>query len=460
MATPSMPATMNDKVQAGTMVGMNGNRPAAVSTPPDLLSARLQLARLIESSLARQQIPARRTPEVEGLVRERIQAAIQHKKIAVPGPIEARFVNEVMDEILGYGPLEPLLAQPDITEIMVNGPQQVYIETAGRMVASDVHFADDEHVMRVINKIVRPLGRRVDANSPLVDARLPDGSRVNAIVPPCAIDGPSITIRKFPSEHLGTDDLLRFGTLNEDMLHFLKAAVVSKLNVVIAGGTGSGKTTLLNILSSFIPEGDRIVTIEDAAELRLQQPHVVRLETRRADKEEQRDISIRDLVINSLRMRPERIVVGECRGGEALDMLQAMNTGQDGSLTTVHANSPRDTISRLETLIMMAGMDIPIEIVRRQIASAVQVIVQQARLRDGSRKITNITEVTGVEGQNVVMQDLFRFEEEGEDEQGRVKGEFTTTGLRPYYTERLENHGFSLPARMFMKPMAGNRFKR
>lgn len=460
MAVTPMATTTNDKMAHRARATANGNGPAITSGQPNLVAARLQLARWIESSLAQQQIPSERTPENEALVRKRVQVALQHKKIAVPRQMEAQFVNDVLDEVLGYGPLESLLGHPHITEIMVNGPHQVYVEKGGKVMLSDVRFADDAHVIRAINKIVKPLGRRVDADSPLVDARLPDGSRVNAVVPPCAIDGPSITIRRFPSDRLGMHDLLRFESLTEDMAHFLKAAVVSKLNVVISGGTGSGKTTLLNVLSSFIPEGNRIVTIEDAAELSLQQPHVVRLETRHADRPEERNISIRDLVINSLRMRPERIVVGECRGGEALDMLQAMNTGHDGSLTTVHANNPRDTISRLETLVMMAGMDIPIEIVRRQIASAVQLIVQQSRLRDGSRKITNITEVTGIEGQNVVMQDLFRFDEEGEDEEGKVKGAFTTTGLRPYYSQRLDNHGFSLPAKMFMKPMAGNRFKR
>jgi pilus assembly protein CpaF len=291
----------------------------------------------------------------------------------------------------------------------------------------------------------------VDAKSPLVDARLPDGSRVNAVVPPCAIDGPSITIRKFAKNRLTMEDLINFGTLTPDMAKFLEACVKSKLNIVISGGTGSGKTTLLNVLSGYIPDSERIVTIEDAAELSLHQRHVVRLETRHADVPDERDVSIRTLVRNSLRMRPERIVIGECRGGEALDMLQAMNTGHDGSLTTVHANTPRDTISRLETLVLMAGMDLPIQIVRKQIASAVQLIVQQSRLRDGSRKITHITEVAGMEGANVVMQDVFKFEERGEDENGKVLGDFGPTGMPPYYTNRLKNHGFKLPPQMFMK---------
>ena len=435
-------------VEAGADLDRNGSRPDA-----GMVSLKLKVARWIEASLKQQGVALQRTPKTTAIVRERIQATLKHKKLGVPSNMEEQFVGDVLDEVLGFGPLESLLAHDSVTEIMVNGPRQIYVEQGGKVKLTNVRFADDSHVERVINKIVEPLGRKVNANTPMVDARLPDGSRVNAVVPPCAIDGPSITIRKFPADRLGVDDLLRFGSLTEDMADFLNACVVSKLNIVISGGTGSGKTTLLNVMSSFIPEGERIVTIEDAAELSLQQPHVVRLETRHAVNPGQHDVTIRDLVRNSLRMRPERIVIGECRGGEALDMLQAMNTGHDGSLTTVHANNPRDTLSRLETLVMMAGMEMPLEIVRRQIASAVQLIVQQSRLRDGSRKITQITEVTGMEGKNVVMQDIFKFEEAGEDEEGKVQGEFVTSGLRPYYTQRLENHGFHLPAKMFMKPM-------
>ena len=368
----------------------------------------------------------------------------------MPEHANGTFAQEVVDEIVGYGPLEALLSDASVTEIMVNGPHQVYVEQAGKVYLSPTRFLNDAHVERIINRIVAPLGLQADASNPLVDARLPDGSRVNAIVRPCAIDGPTITIRKFPEDRLGINDLLRFGTLDEDMALILKAAVVSKLNILISGGTGSGKTTLLNVLSGFIPQGERIVTIEDAAELRLHQPHVVRLEARRAHDNGERTVSIRDLVINSLRMRPERIVVGECRGGEALDMLQAMNTGHDGSLTTIHANTPRDAISRLETLVLMAGMELPIEIVRRQIASAIQLIVQQSRLRDGSRKIVSISEITGIEGTYVVMQELWRFDEKGQDQAGRVIGEFSGTGLRPFYNDRFEMHGFKLPPRMFL----------
>lgn len=439
MATPVVVASKQEPASK------NGNGTG------DLLALRLQMASWIEASLQQQQIATVRTPSNIQLVQERINAALQHKKVPVPANYQRQFVADTLDEVLGFGPLEALLADDSISEIMVNGPRQIYVERNGKVMLTNVRFADDDHVQRIINKIVRPLGRRVDAKTPLVDARLPDGSRVNAVVPPCAIDGPSITIRKFAKERLTIEDVIGFGSLNEDMARFLEACVVSKMNIVIAGGTGSGKTTLLNLLSSFIPDGERIVTIEDAAELSLQQSHVVRLETRHADDPDERDVDIRDLVRNSLRMRPERIVVGECRGGEALDMLQAMNTGHDGSLTTVHANTPRDTISRLETLVLMAGMDMPIDIVRKQIASAVQLIVQQARLRDGSRKVTHITEITGMEGKNVVMQDVFKFEEAGENSEGKVMGEFVPTGLRPYYTDRLKNHGFSLPAKMFMK---------
>lgn len=425
--------------------GTNGNG------MPDLLPLRVQLATWIEASLRQQEIAPERTPDTTRLVTERIIAAKQHKRLAIPAQYEKQFVADVLDEVVGFGPLEPLLADDSITEVMVNGPGQIYVERNGKVTLTTARFADDDHVQRIINKIVHPLGRRVDAKSPLVDARLPDGSRVNAVVPPCAIDGPSITIRKFGKEPLTIEDIINFGSLTEDMARFLEACVVSKLNVVISGGTGSGKTTLLNVLSGFIPEGDRIVTIEDAAELSLHQSHVVRLETRYADAQDERDVDIRDLVRNALRMRPERIVVGECRGGEALDMLQAMNTGHDGSLTTVHANTPRDTISRLETLVLMAGMDMPIEIVRKQIASAVQLIVQVARLRDGSRKVTHITEVAGMEGNNVVMQDIFKFEEDGEDSKGKVVGDYGPTGLRPTFSDRLKNHGFPLPPMMFMK---------
>jgi pilus assembly protein CpaF len=416
---------------------------------PAILTAKVQLAQMIEGALRKQNMNTDRSPAVVETIQKHVQAAAQHGR--VPSRANGTFTQDVVDEVVGYGPLEPLLKDPSVTEIMVNGPHQIYVEQEGKVYLSQARFLDDAHVERIINRIVAPLGRRVDASSPLVDARLPDGSRVNAIVPPCAIDGPSITIRKFPEDRLGMPDLLRFGSLDEDMATILEAGVVSKLNMVISGGTGSGKTTLLNVLSGYIPPGERIVTIENAAELKLHQPHVVRLETRKAYSNGDLDVSIRDLVINALRMRPERIIVGECRGGEALDMLQAMNTGHDGSLTTVHANTPRDALSRLETLVLMSGMDLPLRIVRQQIASAIQMIVQVSRLRDGTRKVISISEVTGIEGENIVMQDLWKFEEKGQDQKGRVIGEFAGTGLRPYYNERLELHGFKLPARMFLR---------
>jgi len=369
----------------------------------------------------------------------------------IPESVRQQMLQAVIDETLGFGPIEPLLNDDSVTEVMVNNSQQVYVERGGKIFLSEVRFLDDEHVVRVIERIIRPLGRTIDRRWPLVDARLPDGSRVNAVIPPCAVDGPNITIRKFSKKKLSVEDLIRFNSLSPAMAEFLKACVVSRLNVVVSGGTGSGKTTLLNVLSGYIPNDERIVTIEDAAELQLHQEHVVRLETKPPEPTDPqgRSVAIRDLVINSLRMRPERIIVGECRGGEALDMLQAMNTGHDGSLTTIHANTPRDTISRLETLVLMAGLDLPINVVRKQIVSAINLIVQQARLRDGSRKVTNITEVQGLEGETVILQDILSFEDQGEQD-GKVIGRFRPSGVRPSFMPQLKQHGFDLPAYIFM----------
>jgi pilus assembly protein CpaF len=422
----------------------------------DLPRLKLWLADRIEASLANK-VKLERTPNVLELIRDRFELACQHARLNLsPGQVEP-FFNEVLDEIMGYGPLEVFLRDTDVTEIMVNGPKAIYLEKKGKLTLSDAVFVDNDHVQRIINKIIKPLGRQVNAESPMVDARLPDGSRINAIVPPCAIDGPTVTIRKFATNRLQMDDLISFDSLTAEMARYLEACVVSKLNVVVSGGTGSGKTTLLNVLSSYIPDGERVITIEDAAELNLAQHHVVRLETKHPLREGDPAVTIRQLVINSLRMRPERIVVGECRGGEALDMLQAMNTGHDGSLTTIHANTPRDTISRLETLVLMAGMDLPIQVVRKQIASAIHLIVQQARLRDGARKVVQISEVLGMEGDTIVMQDIFKFEERGEKD-GKVLGDFAPGGLRPAYDARLRNYGFNLPASLFMKsPDAGRR---
>lgn len=363
--------------------------------------------------------------------------------------VREKLFREVLDELTGFGPIQPFLNDPEITEVMVNGPKHIYVERKGKVIRSEITFENNDHVMRVIERIVTPLGRRIDADHPTVDARLPDGSRVNAVIPPVAIDGPTITIRKFSKDRLSISQLVAFGALTESMAEFLKACVVARLNIIISGGTGSGKTTLLNILSSFIPSDERIVTIEDAAELQLQQDHVVRLETKPPNADGGGSVTIRDLVRNSLRMRPERIVVGECRGGEALDMLQAMNTGHDGSLTTLHANTPRDAISRLETMSLMAGLELPIRVVREQIASAVDVIIQQTRLRDGSRKVTQITELAGMEGDTIVLTDIFKFEQTGVSQDGKVLGDLKPTGIRPLFSPRLEAAGFKLRPEVF-----------
>jgi pilus assembly protein CpaF len=393
-----------------------------------------------------------KTPEMIELLSQRLAAIYGASGLSLPESARQQLFVQIVDDILGYGPIEPLLADPTVTEVMVNGPNLVYAEHQGRLAKTDVEFDDDEHVLRVIDRIIRPLGRRVDRKTPMVDARLPDGSRVNAIIPPCALDGPMITIRKFSKEKLTVQDLIDFGSITAEMAEFLEACVCARVNIIISGGTGSGKTTFLNVLSSYIPAEERIVTIEDSAELQLHQEHVARLESKPADLDGTGEVSIRQLVRNALRMRPDRIVVGEVRGGEALDMLQAMNTGHDGSLTTIHANSPRDTMARLETLVLMAGMDLPLKVVRAQISSAVDLIVQQARLRDGSRKVTNITEVQGMEGDVIVMGDIFAFREVG-IEDGRVVGQLEPTGIRPKFSERLEVAGFRLPPEIFTKPV-------
>jgi pilus assembly protein CpaF len=381
------------------------------------------------------------------------------KGMALSSVEKSNLIISVINDVIGLGPLQPLLEDESISEIMVNGPQRTYIERKGKLILSEVKFKDNAHVMRIIEKIVSPLGRRCDESSPIVDARIKggpaDGSRVNAIIPPLALDGPTITIRKFKKDALTIDSLVNFGSMTREMANFLEACVLARLNIVVSGGTGSGKTTLLNVLSSFIPEDERIVTIEDAAELQLKQPHVVRLETRPANIEGKGAISIRDLVKNSLRMRPERVVIGECRGGEALDMLQAMNTGHDGSLTTGHANTPRDMISRLETMVMMSGMDLPVRAIREQISGAVNIIVQQTRLKDGSRRVIAVTEVQGMEGDTVVLQDIFVFEQQGLDEKGKIIGRVKPTGIRPKFMTKFEEEGIKLPADIFMDSKRG-----
>ena len=368
----------------------------------------------------------------------------------IPPEIKKDLFDDLKREFLGFGPIQVLLDDPDVSEVMVNGPKKVYAERKGTLARTDVTFEDNDQVVRVIKRIATPLGRLIDFNHPTLDARLPDGSRVNAVIPPVAIDGASITIRKFAKERLGISNLVDFGSMTQNMADFLEACVKAHLNIVVSGGTGSGKTTLLNVLSSFIPVNERIVTIEDAAELQLQQDHVVRLETKEASIDGQGEVTIRDLVRNSLRMRPDRIVIGEVRGGEALDMLQAMNTGHDGSLTTVHSNSPRDAVARLETLVLMAGMDLPVAIAREQIASAVDVIVQQSRLSDGSRKVTYITEIAGKEGDKVIMTDIFNFVQTGVSDDGKVIGAHQPSGIRPLFTNRLLASGFELKPAMFI----------
>lgn len=384
---------------------------------------------------------------VEGLAKQVLEANTEY----LPRLDRQRIIGDLVDEILGYGPITPLLNDPEVNEVMVNGPHRVYVERKGRLELTSVEFRDNEHVLHIIEKIVTPLGRRIDESMPMVDARLPDGSRVNAIIPPLALDGPTLTIRKFARERLRIEDLVRLGTLNQEMARFLEACVRARLNIVVSGGTGSGKTTTLNVLSSFIPADERIVTIEDAAELQLHQEHVVRLESRPANIEGRGQITIRDLVRNALRMRPDRIVVGEVRGGEALDMLQAMNTGHDGSLTTGHANGPRDMLARLETMVLMAGMDLPVRAIREQIASAVDLIVHQSRLKDGSRKVTQITEVQGMEGDVIVLQDIFLFRQQGVDSENRAVGRYEATGIRPKFMEKIEAQGVHIRPEVFAR---------
>ena len=389
--------------------------------------------------------------EVRRQIEELFGKIADEEGLALTRAERVRMLEQITDEILGLGPLEPLLRDETITEVMVNGPQQVYIEREGKLELTNVTFQNDEHVMKIIQRIIAPIGRRVDESSPMVDARLADGSRVNAIIPPLSLVGPVITIRKFSATPFTVEDLVRFGTATPEMFEFLEACVKARLNIFVSGGTGSGKTTMLNILSSFIPDDERIVTIEDAAELQLRQEHVVTLEARPANIEGKGAIPIRELVRNALRMRPDRIVVGECRSAEALDMLQAMNTGHDGSMSTGHANSPRDMLARLETMVLMAGMDLPLRAIREQIASAVDLIVHQNRLKDGSRKIVNITEVQGMEGDVIVMQDIFVFEQTGVVE-GKIQGKLKPTGIRPKFVEKFEVAGIHLPPNVFGSP--------
>ena len=408
------------------------------------LLKRMDMKKLTVEGVDREGLEDRAREKIRGIIDE----VVANGKLP-QGIDPVRLEDDVFNEAMRLGPLEDLLADDSVSEIMVNGPENVYVERKGRLQLSDCQFADDASVLAVIERIVAPLGRRIDESQPYVDARLADGSRVNAIIAPLALSGPTITIRKFSRKAMTVEDFIRFGTWTHNAAEFMKLCVQLRKNIIVAGGTGSGKTTLLNLLSGFIPATERIVTVEDAAELRLQQPHVVRLESRPPNIEGKGAVTIRDLVKNCLRMRPDRIIVGECRGGEALDMLQAMNTGHDGSLTTVHANSPRDVISRLETMVLMSGMDLPSRAIREQIASAVNVIIHESRLADGSRKVTAITEVTGMEGNQIVMQDIFAFNQTGVDENGRVLGGLKPTGAIPTWTDQLKCRGIAIDMGMF-----------
>lgn len=422
-------------------------------TNQDLLRLKKYLADNLLRALEMDDVPV---AQRNGFLQQQIAQIYEQTQLKLPDDLRKQIFSQVLNDLLGFGPIQSLLDDDEITEIMVNGPKKVFVEKKGQLTKSNVAFDDDDHVLRIIDRIILPLGRRVDADSPTVDARLPDGSRVNAVVRPVAIDGPSITIRKFRKDKLKAEDLINFGSMTAQMAEFLKACVKARFNIIISGGTGSGKTTLLNVMSGFIPEDERIITIEDAAELQLQQDHVMRMETKAANADGQHAVSIRELVKNSLRMRPDRIVVGEVRGGEALDMLQAMNTGHDGSLTTVHSNTPRDALSRIETLVLMAGMDLPLKVVRQQISSAVDLIVQQTRLKDGQRKVTAVTEVAGMEGDIIILSDIFKFNQTGVTADGKVLGETNATGIRPNFTPRLEAAGFKLGAEVFAPKMSAN----
>lgn len=398
--------------------------------------------------------------DLQKYVKDELKIIIDEDEIPLSAPERHRLVQEVIDDVIGLGPLQKFLSDVAVTEIMVNGPDKIYVERAGRLTLTNARFSSEEHLRRIIERIVTKVGRRIDESSPMVDARLSDGSRVNAIIPPLAVSGSSLTIRKFGQVPLTTEDLISFGTLTPEMAELLRACVVARLNIIVSGGTGTGKTTLLNVLSSFLPTDERIVTIEDAVELQLQQDHVVRLESRPRNIEGKGEISIRDLVRNSLRMRPDRIVIGEVRGGESLDMLQAMNTGHDGSISTVHANSPRDAIARLETLVLMAGMDLPLRAIREQIASAVNLIVHVSRLRDGTRRVTHVTEVQGMEGDIVTLQDAFTFDySAGVDANGRFLGRPTATGVRPRFVDHFAELGISLSPSVFGTVQMGGGYR-
>jgi pilus assembly protein CpaF len=439
--------------------------PPTRAEAPVVSSAKQHFFQEIKGRVHRKLIERLNLSSLDKLSRDQVVDAIRkvvHDLLAAesaPLNFEEReeLVRQVLDEIFGLGPIEPLMQDPEVSDVLVNTYKQVYIERHGKLETTDVRFQDDKHLLQVIDRIVSAVGRRIDDSSPMVDARLADGSRVNAIIKPLAIDGPHLSIRKFKRDALSGEDLLTKDSLTEAMLELLKGVVRARLNVIISGGTGAGKTTLLNILSSFIPVTERVVTIEDSAELQLKQPHVVRLETRPANIEGMGEVPQRLLLINALRMRPDRIIMGECRGGEAVDMLQAMNTGHDGSITTVHANTPRDALSRIETMVSMSSLDLPERAVRQQIASAVQVVIQVSRLSDGTRKVIQIAEISGMEGDVITMQDIFVFERQGIGEDERVLGKFRASGIRPKFTDRLKAYGIDLGSLLFMNRDSGPR---
>ena len=440
---------MSSPLSLNTPSGARGSAAAAAAPRPQYIELKANVHRKLLNRLNLEALATADRSRAEGEIRSLLYELIAEEGMPLSMTERDAILGDVLDEVFGLGPLEPIMRDPSVTDILVNTFSHVYVERQGKLERLATGFQDDKHLMRVIDRIVSAVGRRVDDSSPMVDARLPDGSRVNAIIPPLAVDGPLLSIRRFPAERLRAEDLINLRAITRPMLEFLEHCVRSRLNVIISGGTGAGKTTLLNILSSFISERERIVTIEDAAELQLHQDHVARLETRPPNVEGKGAVRQRQLVINALRMRPDRIVVGEVRGEEALDMLQAMNTGHDGSLTTVHANTPRDALARIETMISMAGMNLPERSMRQQIASAIQIVVQGARLSDGTRKITSVSEITGMEGDVITMQDIYVFEKLGISQEGRVLGRFRATGVRPKACERLKASGVNLPPSMF-----------
>lgn len=451
---PQRPASLPSQSAGGggeqALSGLQARRVSAPATTPQA-GTYFDLKTRVQNKLLAELDPSMditKTDEVRRTIMELFEQILSEENIVLSRPERQRLFEQITAEILGFGPLQPLLEDESITEIMVNGPKNIYVERKGKIVRVPVTFESNDHVMRVIDRIVAPLGRRIDESSPYVDARLPDGSRVNAVIPPISLVGPTLTIRKFSKTPITIEQMIGFGSITPEAVEFLKACVIARLNVVISGGTGSGKTTLLNVLSGFIPADERILTIENAAELQLRQEHVVTLESRPANIEGRGEITIRQLVVNSLRMRPDRIVVGEIRDEAALDMLQAMNTGHDGSMTTAHSNSPRDTLARLETMTLMAGMDLPVRAIREQIAAAVDVVCHQERLRDGSRKVVNITEVSGMEGDVITTTDIFVFEQTG-IENGKIVGRLRPTGLRPKFMDKIEAAGIHLPPTIF-----------